>query len=352
MNFEDSIFKSTIRAFFKTFGGFIGFFAAIVAFCMLFMFIPKTPDVTGDQSRPVVQANAEGVKAILPNSSPVILRIPIRGFIGSKTLNTQTITTILGNSQGLAIEKGRVKGIILDIQSPGGTVTDSYNIFSAIMNYKKKYNVPVYAYVDGLCASGAMMIGCSADQIYSSPTGIIGSVGIIFGPLFNISELMERVGISQMTFTDGIGKDELSPFRKWEKGEGKTIQTIINYDYKFFVDLVVEHRTRMSKNALIHQYGAHVFDPETAFKHGYIDHSGASYNLTLRDLASASKIKDNKYQVLELKPEFSLSSLTQGCKSLLNKGSGKIKLELPLSSEFFIDNMGKPLYLYAPYLSE
>lgn len=346
MSYDESIFKSMFRSLFKTLGGFIGFFLAIIVLGLLLVFLPQHTASINGLSKPVVMANAEGEKEMLPASSPVVLRIPIRGVIGTPMLSSKSVINQLNNSQGLGINKGRVKAILLDIQSPGGAAVDSYSIFSAVMNYKKKYKVPVYAYIDGMCASGGMMIACSADRIYSSPTGLIGSVGVILGPLFNVSQLMDRLGIEQKTFTEGIGKDEMSPFRKWKEGEGESIQKAIEYDYKLFVDTVVEHRPRMSRNALINTYGAHIFDPETAMQHGYIDQAGASYNLALMDLVKAAKI-EGKYQVLELKPVFSLDQFSNSYEHAMGK---KVKVELPFLSEFLLDNMGKPLYLYAPYL--
>ena len=347
---KDSIFKSTIRSFFKTFGGFLGFFIAIFVFSLMFIFASKSPNLS-NVSRPVIKTDANGVRQALPSSAPVILRIPIHGMIGTRMLDTQTINTQLANSQGLSLAKGRVHGIILDIQSGGGTAIDSHNIFILLKEYKKKYEVPVFAYVDGMCASGAMMIACSADQIYSGPTGMIGSVGVRLGPLFNYSELMNKLGITQHTFIDGIDKDEMSPFRKWKPDEGKSIQEIIAYDYHLFVNLVTTHRPKMDKHELIHTYGAHVFDPITAMDHGYIDHIVPSYNEALEALVTASVIKGD-YQVVELKPEFSLAHLSEGYHTFLTKNANSVKIELPMLPDFFMNNMGKPLYLYAPYLNE
>ena len=68
--------------------------------------------------------------------------------------------------------------------APGGAADDSVGIYRALCEYKKKYNVPIYAFVDGLCASGGMYIACAADKIYATPSSVIGSVGVIMGPLF------------------------------------------------------------------------------------------------------------------------------------------------------------------------
>ena len=125
--------------------------------------------------------------------------------------------------------KNRVKAIMLHIDSPGGTVTDSHNIYASLLDYKEKYQVPIFAYVNGMCASGGMYVACAANEIFSNPTAAIGSVGVRVCPFFNFSKLMERFEISQVTLTKGKNKDMGSPYRPLREGEFSPLEAILDY---------------------------------------------------------------------------------------------------------------------------
>ena len=338
-----SIFKSALRAFFSTLSGIVG---AIVALFLVGMAVAAFSKVqkVGDKTECVIVADAEGNRERLSDFSPAILRVNIHGIIGLKTLNAQTIESQLLDSRIGLLKNDRVKGILLHIDSPGGTVTDSYQIYSKLLDYKIKYKVPIYAYVNGMCASGGMMIACAADKIFSSPVGTIGSVGVKMGPLFNVSELIEKYGIKQKTFTKGKDKDMLNPFRHWVPEESRSVEDMMNYNYKMFVNIVANARPKITESALINQYGARIFDPDRAQDYGFIDAKG-SYSQALSELVKAADINE-KYQV------FALKFLSSGFSKFLdNQGplfSGKIQHEISIPHALPSELMNRPLYLYLP----
>lgn len=343
---RESIFLSAIRTFCNALAGMIGILIGLIILGILFASLSK-PSMISDKTVMLIAADADGNRELLPESTPAILRLNIHGEIGTRDLNAKLFQSQLLDSRGGMLKKGRVKAILLHINSIGGTVDDAGNMYRALMEYKEKYKVPIYAYIDGVCASGAMYLACSADKIYSKPTGIIGSVGVIMGPVFNYSGLMEKFGVSQTTLTEGKDKDMLSPYRPLKPGEDDSLKAIMAYDYERFVDIVAKRRPRINKNKLIHEYGAQVYDPVKAQELGYIDESDASYNSTLSALTKAAKI-EGQYQVVELKvPHPILSDLIEGKSPLL---SGKIKHEIQLTPELKSEWMNRPLYLYSPGL--
>jgi signal peptide peptidase SppA len=267
--------------------------------------------------------------------------------IGTRDLNAKTVEAQLLDSREGALKGDRVKAILLHINSPGGGALDAHAIYARLKEYKEQYKVPIYAYVDGMCASGGMMIACAADKIFSGPVGIIGSVGVLMGPNFNVAGLMERYGVKQLTITRGKDKDMLSPYREWKPGEDQSLEDIIDYDYNLFVNLVAEARPQMNKNRLIHEFGAQVYDPVRAEDYGYIDDGKSSYSAALTSLVKEAEI-DEKYQVVELKVLHPvLSDLIEGKSPIF---TGKIKHELSLPCELSPELMNRPLYLYAPAL--
>ncbi len=259
-------------------------------------------------------------------------------------LDSQSVENVLLDSRLSTFKDNRVKGILLHMNTPGGTVVDSDNIYRMLKQYKERYKVPVFAYVDGLCASGGMYIISAADQVYSGPAGIIGSVGVIIGPFFNIYETLSKVGVISKTITEGLDKDMMSPFRAWKPDEDSSLKAVTAYFYHHFVDIVTAARPRLDKSKLVREYGAKVFDPVTAQALGYIDVANASRDETLLALLAAAQVDPKKtYQVvcLEAKSEW-LSSFMNGQSPLF---TGKIIHSIDTGAPQIRDQIA---YLYQP----
>jgi len=314
---QESIFISAFRSFCKTIAIIFALFVAFVPITILVSSIGSGKELSSKTSLNILP-DAEGNQSILSESSPAILQIKIHGVIGAKELTNENIETILVNSRLGFLKNNRVKGILLNINSPGGAVFDSDSIYRLVNEYKKRFQVPVFAYVDGLCASGAMYIACAADRINSSPVGIIGSVGVIMGPFFNLTDTMDKWGIKSKTLTVGENKAALSPFRKWTEDEGEEYKNIIAYVYERFTNIVTEARPNISKKDLIEVYGAKVFNAKKAQEIGFIDNSNSSYRETLKALVDAAGITQ-EYQVVELTPRSTIISNLLGAESALLK---------------------------------
>lgn len=343
---RESIFVSAVRSFCNVFAGFIGLLVGVIIIAIIVGVLSK-PQMVSDKTQLIIAADAEGNRKLLPHSDPAILRLNIHGTIGSKDLNMKTIQSQLFDSREGLLSNDRVKGILLHISSPGGVAFDGHQIYQLLMDYKAKYKVPIYAYVNGLCASAAYFIACSADKIYSPPVGIIGSVGALLGPNFNFYGLMEKYGVKELTIKEGKDKDMLSPYREWKPGEAQSIKDIVASDYNLFVKLVTQSRPNLSKSKLVNEYGAQVYDPMTAQQYGYIDDGNSSYSAALTALVKEAKI-DGDYQVVELKVlRPVLSDLIEGKSPVL---SGILKHELSLPTELIPELTNRPLYLYSPSL--
>ena len=342
---RDSIFRSAMRAFAKAFMAIIGLLLGLSVIAILFLFLtgPFTPP---DKSRIVLMPDANGSRTLLPETTPIVLHVCIDHIIGSKELHASAVNTILLDSRDQKFfRKDRVKAVILHINTPGGGAFESDQIYSHLLEYKKKYNVPIYAFVEGMCASGGMMAACAADKIYSRPSGVIGSVGVMMGPNFNLSGLMEKAGISQVTFTQGIDKDMLNPFRPWKEGEDNSVKDLIAYDYDRFTTIVSNARPKLTKAKLKNELGAQVFDPKKAQELGYIDNGDATYEMVINDLIEIANI-EGAYQVVALKvqrPFF--TDLIDGKSPLL---SGKVEHSFNWPAAIPEELHNKSLYLYQP----
>jgi signal peptide peptidase SppA len=331
---RESIFVSSLRSFCRVFFATCGLFLAVLILSLLYSELSSSANME-EKTTLNYLPDAQGNRDTTSISSPVILQINISGVIGEpKVFDSQIFQNILLDSRTGTLARDRVKGILLHFNTPGGTVVDSDNIYRMLLEYKAKYHVPVFAYVDGLCASGGMYIACAADQIYAGPASAIGSVGVILGPFFNVFETMNKIGVEARTLTAGKDKDMLNPTRPWKEGEDASLIALTNYFYHRFVDLVAAARPRIDKNKLVQEYGAQIFDPETAQQLGYVDVANASRNEALTALLTASQIDPAKtYQVVELEPKnnwlsslFALSPLITGkVEHSLEMGTPKIR---------------------------
>jgi signal peptide peptidase SppA len=342
---QESIFTSAIRSFCRMFFAVCGIFFAFIAMSLIYSLLTNT---TAIESKTKIKylPDADNKREVVDATAPVILQINVHGVIGDpKTLDSSIVQNILIDSRTDTLSNNRVKGILLHMNTPGGTVVDSDNIYRMINTYKEQYKVPVFAYIDGLCASGGMYISCSADQVYAGPASIVGSVGVIIGPFFNVVEGMAKLGIKSQTITEGLDKDMMTPFRPWKPDEDASLKAVTAYFYQQFVDIVTTARTRIDKTKLVQEYGAKVFDPVTAQEFGYIDIANSSRNETLLALLKQAGVDATKpYQVVSLEPK------SEWISSLFNEKTsplftGKIEHTIDTGAPKIRDQVA---YLYQP----
>ncbi|MEN9343712.1 MAG: putative signal peptide peptidase sppA [Chlamydiota bacterium] len=343
---RESVILSSIRAFCKAFATLLGVLFAIVICVFALMFLTG-PDLYPPKSTMTISPDAQGNRELVSLHAPVILKLDIHGVIGMDELTGDKVMNSLLDSREGMLAGDRVKAVLLHINSPGGTVDDADAIYRALVSYKKKYQVPVYAFVEGLCASGGMYIACAADKVFATPSSVIGSVGVILGPNFNFYGLMERYGVQSMTITQGKDKDALNPFRPWVPGEDASIRAITASLYDRFVDIVSSARPLLTKQKLVDDYGAQVFVASQAEKLGYIDVADANYFMAVQELTQAAHFGENApYQVVTVQPmKPLLAGLTDAKTSLL---SGKVTHSFQMSSTLTSELGGKLLYLYQP----
>jgi len=137
-----------------------------------------------------------------------------------------------------------IAGVIMRINSPGGTVTASDTIYHEIVGFKEKRKIPVTAYIMELGTSGGYYVAAASDRIIASPTAITGSIGVI-AMKFNVEGLLSKIGVSDETYKSGPKKDFWSPFRPSTAEEKKMFQDIIDKLYARFVGVVYANRKKL-----------------------------------------------------------------------------------------------------------
>ncbi len=186
-------------------------------------------------------------KVLEGKGTPKILLVDLDGIISfreesSLNLKAKPSKAALFKEVFLKAESDSdIVGVIIRINSPGGTVAASDAIYHEIMSFKQKRNIPVYAYIMELAASGGYYVASASDRIIASPTSITGSIGVI-AMKFNVEELLSKVGISNETYKSGTKKDFWSPFRPSTPEEQKMLQNIIDRLFARFVGVVWTNR--------------------------------------------------------------------------------------------------------------
>lgn len=185
-----------------------------------------------------------------------------------------SMVSLIRESLQKAEKDDRIVGLILRINSPGGTVTASDIIHHDIVGFRKRKQVPVLACIMGVGASGGYYIASAADEIIAHPTAITGSIGVILMK-FNVAGLMGKVGVEEQTVKSGDKKDILSPFRRATPEEVKLGQEIIDQLYARFLDVVMARPgNRLSRDELRRLADGRIYTAGQALDGKLIDRIG------------------------------------------------------------------------------
>lgn len=130
-----------------------------------------------------------------------------------------------------------VKAVVVRVNSPGGSVVASDEIYHALLAFEK----PVVISMGDMAASGGYYISCAGDHVMAHPDTLTGSIGVI-SQFLNVQELLDKVGVEAVVITTGPRKDIGSPFRDMTEEERELWRGILDQVYEDFVNVVVESR--------------------------------------------------------------------------------------------------------------
>ena len=167
----------------------------------------------------------------------------------------------------------RVKGLLLMVNSPGGTVAASDIIYKEIKDFKTKEEIPVASFFMGTAASGAYYISQAADRIIASPATITGSIGVILLNI-NMTGLMEKVGVSDASVKTGALKDLGSPLRPPSPSDKQVLQGIADGFFARFCQVIEENRPGLKISARPEIADGRVFTAQQALDKELIDQVG------------------------------------------------------------------------------
>ncbi len=220
------------------------------------------------------------------NASARLIALPVTGVIlggegdgvtfGGATYGYDVAHTID------ALQSEDADGLILELNTPGGTIYGSRAIADAVERYQKRTGNQVMAHVQGISASGGMYAMAGADQIVADHGSLVGSIGVVMGPFQRFRDvtgipgsLLEpgvttEGGVTEEYLTRGRGKDFGNPYRDMTAEERAVIGAGLDREYEAFVAWVSQARG-ISPQVIVDQLGAFVFDGYTAVDRGLVD---------------------------------------------------------------------------------
>ncbi|MCH9812305.1 S49 family peptidase [bacterium] len=311
---KESIFTVILKRFFGSFVSVFGFILGIFLFFMLIGLAYKGNASTAGDILPIkVERSNTGYAATLSTSTPTILQINVEGVIGKinrHSMNTrEMVAKILRQPSLYGIDTSTVKGLLLKINSPGGSASESDDIYQEIMTFKKKHSIPVHVWVGSMCASGGYYIACTGDHISAQTVSVIGSVGVLLSnPNFNFYGLMQKNGVESTPIAAGKNKRHFPMFSPSPKGKEhyQDILNLVDAIYERFTDVVADARAShgLTKEKII-ELGATIYYGERAKQLGYIDQTNTTYNMAVQQFATALGIEGENYQVISFESPLS-----------------------------------------------
>ena len=218
---------------------------------------------------------------------PHIALVKVNGIIAEDAeANAKRINQSLDDAYANKL----VKGVIVEINSPGGSPVQSDEIYSHMQYLQHKYpNIPMYAVCTDVCASGGYYIAAGAKDIYANKMTIIGSIGVI-GSRFGFTGLMDKLGIKRRTYTSGKNKDFLDPFSPQKPEQTAQFKKLLDETHQVFIAAVEKSRgDRLRDKSMGTTFSGEPFSGIQAKQMGLID-----------GFASVDKIRDEKFNNIDV----------------------------------------------------
>ena len=237
-----------------------------------------------------------------------IAMVPVEGVI-----NDEMAKTVNRHLKQYG-DDSRVKAIILRIDSPGGGVSASQEIYQEVKRVRAEKKKKVVVSMASVAASGGYYIACPADKIFANPGTVTGSIGVI-AEWFNYKGLAEWAKLKPVVFKSGEFKDTGSPTRELTEADKKYFQGMIDELYNQFVGAVTEGRqgkgaagAELTRERVVKLADGRVYTGEAAKKNGLVDEIG-NYEDVLKATAILAQIKGEPQVVTPPKQKDGLSLL-------------------------------------------
>ena len=194
--------------------------------------------------------------------------VDLTGLIAEgEKASSDNIVTALRES----FEDKNTTGVILRINSPGGTPVQAGYIYDEIIRLREKYpDTPLYAVISDMCASGGYYVAAAADKIYADKASIVGSIGVRMDN-FGFVEAMKKLGVERRTLTAGKNKALLDPFAPIDKEVNKHMSTMLQSIHQQFINAVKKGRGDRLKQDVEGLFSGLIWTGEQSLEIGLVD---------------------------------------------------------------------------------
>ncbi|HUX30660.1 MAG TPA: S49 family peptidase [Thiobacillus sp.] len=212
--------------------------------------------------------------------------VDLQGVIAADQTSADSV---IGSLQG-AFEDKKTKGVILRINSPGGSPVQAGQIYDEIKRLRAKYpKTPLYAVVDDICASGGYYVAAGADRIFVDKASIVGSIGVLMNG-FGFTEAMQKLGVERRLLTAGENKGFLDPFSPVDPKQQAFARQMLEEIHAQFIGVVREGRGKRLKETP-EMFSGLVWSGEKSIQLGLADGLG-NVESVARDVIKAEDIVD------------------------------------------------------------
>lgn len=201
-----------------------------------------------------------------------------------------------------------IKAILLRIDSPGGAVVPSQEIYDEVKKIKESGKKKIVTSMGTVAASGGYYIAAASERIIANPGTLTGSIGVIM-ELANVEGLLQKIGVESVTIKSGKNKDVGSPFRKMKEEERALLQVVMDDVHAQFIEAVAEGRALEIEKVRTLADGR-IFTGRQAKELGLVDELG-SLDVAVKKTAELAGM-EGKPQIIETQKERSIFELLRG----------------------------------------
>lgn len=239
-------------------------------------------DALGERLQARVTSKLPGRLAERAERGPVVAVVRMHGVItptpqpvSRSTISAQNVESALTRAFG----HDRLQAVVLSINSPGGSPTQSALVADRVRELAEEKRVPVLAYCEDVAASGGYWLACAGDEVYAHPTSLVGSVGVVSAG-FGFPGLLDRIGVERRVHSAGDRKVRLDPFRAEKDEDVQWLEGMQSQLHDQFAEWVRERRGDKLSGSEEELFSGEVWTGARAREHGLVDGLGSLRRIT------------------------------------------------------------------------